>query len=130
MNETENKNETTAEQTNETVAETVPEKELTTEEKLAERERVLAEREKAFELKSLKFKAAESLKSKSLPEELSVFLDYESEEAMNESIENLVEIIENNFILLRSGRQVVDVGFSHGTATGNNHDSFLNGFKR
>ena len=66
MNETENKNETTTEQTSETTTETVPEKELSPEEKLAERE-------KAFELKSIKSTAEKNLKSKGIPTELSEF---------------------------------------------------------
>ena len=121
MNETENKNETTTEQTTETTTETVPEKELSPEEKLAERE-------KAFELKSLKSTAEKSLKSKGIPTEFSDFLNYESEETMNTGIEKLDKILQN-FEKPNSTGMTAEVGFKHGRPTGGGNDSFLNGFK-
>lgn len=110
--------------------ENIPEKELTNEEKLAERERVLAEREKAFELSTLKSKAADSLKAKDIPTELADFLNYESEETMTAGIEKLAEIIGRHYAKSKPTGMTAVLGCQHGNAVSNdNNDCFLNGFK-
>lgn len=123
------KNEKSVTNTQEKSAEIPPQKELTAEEKLAERERVLAEREKAFEASMLKSKAVDTLKAKNIPAELADFLNYESEETMTAGIEKLAEIIGRHRAKSNPTGMTAVLGSQHGNAiSSNNNDSFLNGF--
>lgn len=108
--------------------ETTPEKELTPEEKLAERERVLAEREKAIEIKELKSQAMDSLKAEDIPTELADFLNYESHETMTAGIEKLTEIIHKRYGKPTGMR--VNIGLDHGSRCSSGDDSFLKGLKK
>lgn len=91
------------------------------EEKLAERERAVAEREQAIAIAEKRGIAARHLNENKLPEELTKYVNMESEESIKESVTELHSILEKyakNYNDRNIGSlPTVNTGMEHGQPT-------------
>lgn len=93
--------------------------ELTTEEKLAERERLVSEREQALAIAEKRGIAARHLNESKLPEELAKYVNIESEESIKESVTELHSILDNYAKKYNERLSTVTIctGLEHGQPT-------------